>query len=518
MKIQGAYEIQNHFYYEFDRSDRIGEGGMGVVYRGRMVDEHTGAYREVAIKEVQIGGDPESTREVVERAYRESSIQLRNDNLVEMMGCVELEDRRLGFVKKRLYVVSEFLSGVTLDHVLEGRYTDYRSEEIHFAKDLGERLRKDPGQTATYIIKNVLSAIVAMHDAGYLHRDIDPSNIMVTADGKIKLIDFGIATQVEELNKGTDAPSDEGSFVGKVEFAAPELISGKVSVQNFTTDIYSIGVLFYRLLTGHLPFEGNRFEIMRGQLEKKPSVSSIHSRKYRAIVEKALEKQQTKRFASASAMRAALDGPEPAPRWVPFVGAGTGVVALMLFSVLFVRKCSGTEDLRKEVVSLDEFTRVERIWNKDKLLSADTIRIEKPKPAVQKDDVVPEHPKVDVSATLDSSLPDLWAALEQNPDSPAALYALSLIYERQAPDARAKAFWESTVRQQKVGAAYMKDYNTISSRRLAYALACMALDKLQETDKDTQWTPAQFPAMVKARVQELYPTAKNFILPESASE
>ena len=115
MKIQGEYEIQNHIYYEFDRSDRIGEGGMGVVYRGRMVDEHTGAFREVAIKEVQTGGDPESTREIVEQAYREASIQLRNDNLVEMMGYVELEDRRLGFVKKRLYVVSEFLSGVTLD-------------------------------------------------------------------------------------------------------------------------------------------------------------------------------------------------------------------------------------------------------------------------------------------------------------------------------------------------------------------------------------------------------------------
>ena len=230
MKIQGEYEIQNHIYYEFDRSDRIGEGGMGVVYRGRMVDEHTGAFREVAIKEVQTGGDPESTREIVEQAYREASIQLRNDNLVEMMGYVELEDRRLGFVKKRLYVVSEFLSGVTLDHILEGRYTDYRSEEIHYAKDLAERLKKNPEQTAAYIIKHVLSAIVAMHDAGYLHRDIDPSNIMVTADGKIKLIDYGIATRLEELNKGADTPTDEGSFVGKVEYAAPELISGSATL------------------------------------------------------------------------------------------------------------------------------------------------------------------------------------------------------------------------------------------------------------------------------------------------
>ncbi|MEE3375676.1 MAG: serine/threonine-protein kinase [Candidatus Cryptobacteroides sp.] len=514
MKIQGEYEIQNHIYYEFDRSDRIGEGGMGVVYRGRMVDEHTGAFREVAIKEVQTGGDPESTREIVEQAYREASIQLRNDNLVEMMGYVELEDRRLGFVKKRLYVVSEFLSGVTLDHILEGRYTDYRSEEIHYAKDLAERLKKNPEQTAAYIIKHVLSAIVAMHDAGYLHRDIDPSNIMVTADGKIKLIDYGIATRLEELNKGADTPTDEGSFVGKVEYAAPELISGRVSVQDYTTDIYSIGVLFYRLLTGHLPFEGNRFDIMKGQLEKKPNVSAIHSRKCRAIVEKALEKQQAKRFASASAMRAALDGPEPAPKWVPYVGAGAGVVAIVALAILLGRKSGGNGELRKEVVNIDKYTRVEKIWNKDKLLSEDTIRIEKPKPVVEEE---PQTRAVeDVSATLACSAPELWAQLQSRPGSPAVLYALSLIYEKQAADKAAKTFWESTVKGQQAGAAYLKEYGTISSRRLAYVLACMSLDALQEQDVD--WIPEQFPSLVKTRVQELYPTAKNFILPAAANE
>lgn len=515
MKIQGEYEIQNHFYYEFDRSDRIGEGGMGVVYRGRMVDERTGAYREVAVKEVQTGGDPESTREVVERAYREASIQLRNDNLVEMMGYVELEDRRLGFVKKRLYVVSEFLTGVTLDHVLEGRYTDYRGEEIHYAKDLAERLTKNPEQAATYIIKNVLSAIVALHDAGYLHRDIDPSNVMVTAEGKIKLIDFGIATRLEELNKGNDTPTDEGSFVGKVEYAAPELISGRVSLQDYTTDIYSIGVLFYRLLTGHLPFEGNRFDIMKGQLEKKADLSAIHSRKYRAIVEKALEKQQARRYASASAMRAALDGPEPAPKWVPFVGAAAGMLVIAVAAVLFARKCSGTEDLRKEVVTLDAYTRVEKIWNRDKLLSADTIRLERPGPE-QKAEPEPVRPVRDVSATLALPARELWAELDSLPASPAALYALSLLYEKQAPDKAAKAFWESTVRQKKVGAAYLKEYGSISSRRLAYVLACMALDALQ--GQEAEWVPAQFPDRVKARVQELYPTAKNFILPAAASQ
>ena len=493
MKIQGEYEKQNHFYYEFDRANRIGEGGMGVVYRGRMVDEATGAYREVAIKEVQPSGDPDTAREIVERAYREASVQLRNDNLVEMMGFVEMEDNRLGFVKKRLYVVSEFLCGVTLDHVLEGDCTDYTGEEIHYAKDLYQRYQANREEIAHYIIKNVLSAIAALHDAGFLHRDIDPSNIMVTTDGKIKLIDFGIVTQLEDL-KGQGDASGEGSFVGKVEYAAPELIQGRVSIQDFTTDIYSVGVLFYRLLTGHLPFEGSRYEIMRAQQEKKPDLGKIHSAKYRAIVDKAMSKQQAKRYTSASAMRAALDGPEPAPKWLPFAMAGVVAVAGVLIGALIMKKTAVPS------VPVDSSqTVVQHVQTA-------------PSPAP----VITHDQHIDVSATLRSSSDELWKLVDDKEQRAAALYTLSLLYEKQAPDEAAKQFWKEVIVGRDLAKHYLKDYSSISSRRLSYVLACMALDN--GVEHKGSWIPADFPVRLKERVKEMYPTAKNFILPASAQD
>ena len=491
MKIQGEYEKQNHFYYEFDRANRIGEGGMGVVYRGRMVDEATGAYREVAIKEVQPSGDPDTAREIVERAYREASVQLRNDNLVEMMGFVEMEDNRLGFVKKRLYVVSEFLCGVTLDHVLEGDCTDYTGEEIHYAKDLYQRYQANREEIAHYIIKNVLSAIAALHDAGFLHRDIDPSNIMVTTDGKIKLIDFGIVTQLEDL-KGQGDASGEGSFVGKVEYAAPELIQGRVSIQDFTTDIYSVGVLFYRLLTGHLPFEGSRYEIMRAQQEKKPDLGKIHSAKYRAIVDKAMSKQQAKRYTSASAMRAALDGPEPAPKWLPFAMAGVVAVAGVLIGALIMKKTAVPS------VPVDSSqTVVQHVQTS-------------PSPVITHDQ------RIDVSATLRSSSDELWKLVDDKEQRAAALYTLSLLYEKQAPDEAAKQFWKEVIVGRDLAKHYLKDYSSISSRRLSYVLACMALDN--GVEHKGSWIPADFPVRLQERVKEMYPTAKNFILPASAQD
>lgn len=491
MKIQGEYEKRNHFYYEFDRANRIGEGGMGVVYRGRMVDENTGAYREVAIKEVQPSGDPDTAREIVERAYREASVQLRNDNLVEMMGFVEVEDNRLGFVKKRLYVVSEFLCGVTLDHVLEGDCTDYAGEEIHYAKDLYQRYQANREEIAHYIIKNVLSAIAALHDAGFLHRDIDPSNIMVTTDGKIKLIDFGIVTQLEDL-KGQGDASGEGSFVGKVEYAAPELIQGRVSIQDFTTDIYSVGVLFYRLLTGHLPFEGSRYEIMRAQQEKKPDLGKIHSAKYRAIVDKAMSKQQAKRYTSASAMRAALDGPEPAPKWLPFAMAGVVAVAGVLIGALVMKKAASP------AAPVSAPSQVQQV--------VVTVPVETPV----------QEQSIDVSSTLRSSSDELWKLVDDKEQRAAALYTLSLLYEKQAPDEAAKQFWKEVIVGRDLAKHYLKDYSSISSRRLSYVLACMALDN--GVEHKGSWIPADFPVRLKERVKELYPTAKNFILPASAQD
>ena len=119
IRLQGDKERVKSFYYEFDSEDRpLGEGGMGKVYKGRCVDERRGIMKDVAIKFLF----SELPDHAIERARREASIQLRNDNLVEMLGFIETSQKNvIGETVKRYHVVSELLEGVILDDLLQGK-------------------------------------------------------------------------------------------------------------------------------------------------------------------------------------------------------------------------------------------------------------------------------------------------------------------------------------------------------------------------------------------------------------
>ena len=103
--------------------------------------------------------------------------------------------------------------------------------------------QKQPDHFAKTIIKAALSGLMALHDAGYIHRDIDPSNIFITEDEHIKIIDFGIFKQMKNLTTNDRALTVAGAFMGKPEYASPELALGDLKHQNQTTDIYAMGVL-----------------------------------------------------------------------------------------------------------------------------------------------------------------------------------------------------------------------------------------------------------------------------------
>lgn len=337
-KIQGKSEKQQGIYYEFDSDDEpLGVGGMGKVYKGRCVNEFTQSVRNVAIKFMYSDMPPYA----IEKARREAAIHFRHDNLIEMLGFIETESRGvLGEVEHHYHVVSELLEGVSLDHLLNGKLVDQKGFAVPYAEKLYKDYQHDPVHFASFIVRNVLSGLASMHDAGYIHRDIDPTNIMITRDGHIKLIDFGIAKKYNSLTTSDKHLTQAGQFIGKPEYAAPELVLGAINEQNQTTDLYAVGILLFQCIVGHVPFEGDRSDILQKQLHAPLPLKLIKHKGMRRLIARATEKQRAKRFQSAAEFRVALDNVEDAGglEWKPFytyIASGAAACVLAVAGIVW---------------------------------------------------------------------------------------------------------------------------------------------------------------------------------------
>ncbi len=213
--------------YEVIRS--IGEGGMANVYLGY----DTILDRNVAIKVLR--GDLSNDEKFVRRFQREalSASSLAHPNIVEMYDVGE--DDGL------YYIVMEFIDGITLKQLLKKRGSLTLSETLD-------------------IMSQLTDGMSHAHDSYIIHRDLKPQNIMIKDDGQIKITDFGIAmalnsTQLTQTN----------SVMGSVHYLPPEQASGNGATVK--SDIYSMGIIFYELLTGKLPFKGeNAVEIALKQM------------------------------------------------------------------------------------------------------------------------------------------------------------------------------------------------------------------------------------------------------------
>ena len=305
LKIQGEEEKRLGIHYEVDTDlEPIGAGGMGQVYQGFRVDERTGVRQAAAIKFLFDDLPPNA----IERSRREASIQIDNENLLKMFGFIQVDERTAdGSILHHYHVASELLYGVMLSDLLKGVTTGRDGKKIEFAEQLYLQSKQQPEEFARFIVKKLLSGLMALHDKGYIHRDIDPSNIMILADGRVKLIDYGIAKQFAEM-KGENAHlTTAGQFMGKAAYASPELVLGDISHENETTDLYAVGILLFQLLTGKLPFDGPRQEILEAQLKTAPPVNLIRDKKMRTIVSKALAKKQADRYQSAAEFRTDLE-------------------------------------------------------------------------------------------------------------------------------------------------------------------------------------------------------------------
>ena len=347
-KIQGRAEKLKGIYYEFNSDDEpLGEGGMGKVFKGRCVDEATGKARNVAVKFMY----SDLPIYAIEKARREAAIHFRHDNLIEMLGFIETEEKSvLGETIHHYHVVSELLEGVTLDNLFEGKLTNQQGHFVPYAEKLYKDYRQDANHFAKEFIKNILSGLMTMHDAGYIHRDIAPDNIMITNDGHIKLIDFGIAKKMNSLTTHDKHLTQTGQFVGRPEYAAPELVLGAINEQNQTTDIYAVGILLFQCIVGRVPFEGDRSDILQKQLHAPLPLKLIKHKGLRAVVAQATEKSRAKRFQSAAEFRVALEridlNNDSGFEWKPLYNYIVGGIAVCTIAgVLILRPSTIVPDI-----------------------------------------------------------------------------------------------------------------------------------------------------------------------------
>lgn len=250
---------------------------MGAVYRA--YDSHL--QRTVALK-VPFFKQGYS-EEVVKRFLREARAvaQLSHANLCRVFD--------VGVIDGTLFLTMEFVDGKSLEQLSQ----------------LGEPMREGG---VVPVIRQVALALQEAHDCGIIHRDMKPANIMLNAKGQPVLMDFGLARQVDR--EESDLTKD-GAMLGTPAYMSPEQIRGISCEIGPATDIYSLGVVMYRLLTGRRPFEGTFTAILSAIPTETPTAPrdlcrTIHPT-IEAICLKAMAKSCADRFASAAEMAAALD-------------------------------------------------------------------------------------------------------------------------------------------------------------------------------------------------------------------
>ncbi len=253
--------------------DKIGEGGMGAVFKGvdLMLE------REVAIKMLR----PELARQqnVVER-FRTEAVTLAKLNHSNVATLHSFFRQGEDF-----FMVMEFVRGKTLDEVIRAQGAMQCNQAIE-------------------MFCMALEGIDHAHKMGIVHRDIKPANMMLTETGSIKVMDFGIARVL-----GTDRLTKAGHLIGTVEYMSPEQVRGEET--DARSDIYSLGILLYEMLTGRVPFNStSEYELMRCQIEDAPTPPRTHAPHIPLFVEQAimrsLAKKREARYQSASEFRAML--------------------------------------------------------------------------------------------------------------------------------------------------------------------------------------------------------------------
>lgn len=276
-----------HTVGSYKITEKIGEGGMGAVFKGIdvMLD------REVAIKMLR----PELARQTqLAERFRSEAVtlaRLNHPNIATLYSFLRQNDD--------YFMVMEYVPGETLEQIM----------------------RRGPMNCdiAVKLFCDALEGMEYAHGMNVIHRDIKPANLMMTERGSIKLMDFGIARVL-----GTDRMTRAGHLVGTIEYMSPEQVRGGET--DARSDIYSLGILLYEMLTGRVPFTSpSEFDLMRAQVEDPPPPPRDFAPQTPVVVEqsilRALAKNKDERFQTAGEFRLALltGNNEPSRTFAPAV-------------------------------------------------------------------------------------------------------------------------------------------------------------------------------------------------------
>ncbi|MBK5292416.1 MAG: serine/threonine-protein kinase [Acidobacteriia bacterium] len=273
----------------FDVLEQLGEGGMGVVYKAR--DTHLDRFVAIKVLRAERMGDAERKRRFVQEAKAASA--LNHPNIITVH-----DISREGDVD---YMVMELVSGKGLGQLIAGRPMPLR-EILQLAAQIAD-------------------ALAAAHGAGIIHRDLKPANLMVNDRGFVKVLDFGLAKLREPTALGPEAATrtalaeagpatEEGTILGTVAYMSPEQAEGRAV--DARSDIFSIGVVLYEMVTGRRPFRGEtRLSTLSAILKEDPKpVSDLRPEvlpELERIIARCLRKDPARRFQHMDDLKVALE-------------------------------------------------------------------------------------------------------------------------------------------------------------------------------------------------------------------
>ncbi len=254
---------------ELEVRELVGRGGMGSVYRARQVRLE----RDVALKLLPPGlADQPGFAERFTREAR-ALARLSHPNIVTVFD--------FGHVEGHYYLVMEYISGVNLRQLLQQRMLDPKE--------------------ALALVPQICDALQYAHDRGVVHRDVKPENILLDDQGRLKIADFGLAKLTDPDAAGTTLTAPH-QIMGTPRYMAPEQIERSHHVDH-RADIYSLGIVFYEMLTGELPL--GRFEVPSKKVEVDVRLDDV--------VLKALEKAPERRYQQAAEVKTAVQQLDAAP-------------------------------------------------------------------------------------------------------------------------------------------------------------------------------------------------------------